>query len=492
MNSFVTQLGPPRLQASSTHPRRTISSERGVALLAAVLLALVLSALGTALSVSGQTETAVVRNHQRAAEARAAAEAGFSHAAELTIRRLNAWQANGFANPRLAITAVLRGPDNAIHATLADPSNADNGSLEALEIAGEIELPQFPALVLIPAMQGASYQARILDDDDPSRNLTAADRTRIGENGQPYADNNKHAVLRVTGFALDNTVVTLEGMVARTAYPAIVSDQSILVVGSPFISGTDGSVHSNVDLTVSGSPTLTQDATATGAYTVTGNPSIGGNSGGGRPPIPIPDIQASNYRANADFVLTTGVGGGRIHGPFNADGSLGPVICNASLVNAACLLTFGWEYNPANTGWNVSSNILPNGTYYVMGHATVSGNPGHVGAPKSVTIIAEGNIEISGTPRFTPDTAELMFVTNGDLKISGNMQMVAGAEGSILVREQMLISGNPVLYSNILIDNATSLSNMVLDTAIVGNPSITYNGTLGGQGFTVTGWREIR
>jgi hypothetical protein len=97
---------------------------------------------------------------------------------------LNAFAAGGFATPSAAISALLRGPDNTVNAVPSDPSNADNGSFEALELAAETDLPRFPALVAIPVMTGASYQARILVENDPSRNLTAADRTRIGKNGR--------------------------------------------------------------------------------------------------------------------------------------------------------------------------------------------------------------------------------------------------------------------------------------------------------------------
>jgi hypothetical protein len=474
-----------------------IRSDRGAALLAALLLSLIISALATAMMVSGQTEVSVVRNYQRASEARAAADAGLSHSVQLAIRNLNAFQANGFATPNAAITSLLRGPDNAIHATPGDPANADNGSLEALEIGGETELPRFPALVAIPGMVGTSYQARIIDEDHPSRNLTAADRARIGENGQADADGNGRAVVQVTGFALDNTIVTLEAIIARTAAPAIVSDQSIIINGNPDILGSSGGVHSNDDLTLAGNPTIAQTATATDTYSVTGSPSVGGEAGGGRAPIAVPPVNAADHRAVADYVLgVSGLAAGRVYGPF-ADpdtGALGPMVCDASISNGACVPFVGWIYEPGNNGWRVSSNVLANGTYYVPGNVRVTGNPGAWagGPPEQVTILAEGNIDVSGTPRLQPDTQGLLFVTNGDLEISGNMVMTAGIEGLILVREQMRISGNPDLFGQIWVDNAASFSNFVNNTQISGNPEITYNGTLGSGGFSVTGWREVR
>jgi hypothetical protein len=471
-----------------------IQTERGVALLAALLLGLILFALGTAFSASALTEVSVVRNHQRYVEARAAAEAGLSHAVQLAVRRLDAWQATGFAGPGAAVTALLRGPDNAINAVADHPSNADNGSLAALELAGEIELPQFPAVAVVPAMPEASYRARIVDEDHPSRNLTATDRVRIGENGQAEADANKRAVLQVTGLAHDDTVVSLEAIIGRNGGPAIVTDQSLTINGNPSINGVNGSVHSNMNLTITGNPTISGDATATGIYGESGGPTILGERGGGRPLIPIPTVQASDYRSHADFVMTTGVGGGRLYGPFAnpTTGALGMLLCDAAASNDACKAVWGWEYDPGNSGWKVSSNNMANGTFYVQGNATISGNPGNSGLPKVVSLIAEGNIEISGTPRFQPETPGVMLVTNRDLKLNGNFEMVAGIEGRILVGEQMMISGNPILFGQIYVDNAASVSNMVIDTAISGNPAITYDGGLGEGGFIVTGWREVR
>jgi hypothetical protein len=495
MNNFVRARKPrassPRL---SRPPWNVISREDGVALLAAMLLTVLLAALASAMAASGMVESVTVRNHQRWSEARAAAEAGLSHALELTVRRLNEWNANGFPNQSAAVTALLRGPDNAIDPTATHAANDDNGSLEALDGAGETELPRFPASVAIANMPGASYRARLLDEDDATRNLTLLDRVRVGENGQPLADGNRRIVIQVTGVASDNTTVILETVVSPRSTPAIVSDQSVTINGNPSIVGDWGGIHSNANLTLTGNPTVTRDATATSTFTSTGTPTIGGMAAGGQPLIPIPAVNAWTRRADADFVLTVGNAavGGRVHGPFNPDGTLGPMLCNAFGNNQNCQAAYGWEYDPGNSGWKVSGNDLLNGTYYVRGNVTISGNPGNSGLPKVLTVLAEGNIEVSGTPRLTPDTPGLMFVTDRDLKLNGNMEMAGAIEGAILVGEQMEISGNPILFGYIWIDNASNVSNLVISTAISGNPTITYNGGSGANTFEVSGWREIR
>jgi hypothetical protein len=470
--------------------RPTLGSERGVALLAALLLSLILSALASAMAVSSQTDVLLVRNHQRAAEARAAADAGLSQATQLVLRRLNLWQANGFPNASAAISALLQGPDGAFHPLASHPWNDDNGSLEDLEIAGETELPRFPALVIIPAMVGSSYQARILDDDDPTLSLSAADIVRIGENTLGQTDLNRRTVIQATGFAMDNTVVRLEATLGIIALPAVVSDQSITVFGNASVNGSAGGVHSNSDLELQGSPSIAQDATATGTVTVTGSPDVDGVAAGSRAPIPIPAVNAIDYRGIADFVLGVGpVTGGRVYGPFLPDGSLGPMLCPAPVI---CEAVFGWTYEPANNGWRVNGNALLNGTYYVQGNAVISGNPGNIGPPKHISIIAEGSIDITGTPQFIPETAGIMFVTSQDLRITGNMEMTGNVEARILVREQMELRGNPILNAQIMVDNAANVSTLVTNTSIGGNVTINYNGSLGEIGFGVTSWRETR
>lgn len=459
--------------------------EHGIALIAVLLLMFLVSALGAALAVSGQIEGLMVRNHRFAAQARAAAEAGLSHALQLTVSNLNAWRANGHASASTAITALLRGPDNAANeANANDASNADNGSLEALEGAGETELVRPPARVAIPGMPGAWYEARFIDEDNPIRNLSAADRARIGENGQTATDGNTVAVVRVIGYGPENTVVTLEATLARTVLPAIVSNDSLVINGNPSIEGSHGSVHTNQHLTVTGSPFIAENATASGEYAYTGSPDIGGIAGGGRPNLPIPPIRASDYKAGADFIL------GKDGIVTDLTDKANPKQCNASSSKSACEATYGWVFT--SPGWKITANSAVDGTFYVEGDATISGNPGSVKIPVKLSIFAEGNIEITGNPNLIPDSPELLFVTDLDLRIAGTLTMPITIEGQILVHEQMFISGNPKLSGQILVENASTLSTLVEDTQISGNPTITYNGIAGASGFSVNGWRQVR
>ena len=58
-------------------------SARGAALITVLMMLMILSALGTAMTTSAQTELMIARNTVSAAQAHAAAESGLNHAVEL-------------------------------------------------------------------------------------------------------------------------------------------------------------------------------------------------------------------------------------------------------------------------------------------------------------------------------------------------------------------------------------------------------------------------
>jgi len=459
---------PSDRQEGVTPPRAT--REAGIALISVLLLMVLMSALTAALVVSATTETVIATNHQRLSEARAAAEAGLMHAAQVAIARIQNWQANGFPDAGAAISALLRGPDDLGGTAEAD---ADNGSLEAFG------LPRPPGRLSLAGLPGVFYEVRLFDEDDPARGVTlsAADRTRISEDNQTSSDANGRIVLVATGYASGNTVARLEGTISRVSLPAIVTNGSLLISGNPTVAGAAGGVHANVDLSISGNPSIAQDATASATFTPTGSPTVGGVSGGGYPNQTVPDINAADYFSLADFVLTSA---GTLTNP------VGTILCDASSNQNACKASYGWVF--FGGAWTLNSTTWAAGTYYVQTAAEVSGSPGTPADPAQVSIIAEGSIKISGSPDMRPDAPELTFVTNGDLSISGSLSAET-IEGQILVREQLHLAGNPTISGQILVQDVPSVDPMVTANAIVGNPTITYNGLVGASGFVLTGWR---
>ena len=449
-----------------------------MALVIVMLLLMILSGLAAAMVTSGQTELMVARNAVSSAQAEAAAEAGLNHATALAIPFVVQFAANGFANVSGAMTGLVRGPDG-LTGSLAN--DADNGSLENLGI------PRSPAQLALGGTVGVAYEARVFDEDDPARGvtLTAADVARIGEDGDPTTDANATMVIQAIGYAPDNTRVTLEITISNNM-PALVLGGSVDISGNPTFTGSRGGLHANGDLDIAGNPTIAENATAGGTYTESGTPTIGGISGGGQGGVPIPPVAAIGFKPNADFIL-------------NSAGQMtdqtGTVICDASASNDACeVMGYGWVYDPP--GWKFDGNTGTDGTYYVEGPATISGNPGNPATPIALTIIAEDSIEISGDPHITTDTPGLMFVTDGDLKSSSSMVMPLTVEGAILVHEQLDIGGGTILSGQVIVEDAANNSSLVTENKISGNATFSSNGTLGGAGgvllLTPTAWREVR
>ena len=468
------------IKTGSTLARRA-HEEQGIVLIGVLLLLVIVSASTAALAVSGRTDIAISRNHEMAAQAQVAAEGGLNHALDVTLTFLGQWQANGFATPGAAMTGLLLGPDN-LSGTVA--TDADNGSLEATGI------PRPPARLTLAGTLGSQYEARIFDDDDPARGVapTAADLLRITENNQPTTDGNNRIVVQAVGYATDGSMTRLEATIMPVSVPAILCNGRLAVGGNPTILGANGSIHSNDELYMSGNPTISQNATASGAYNVSGVPAIGGYSGGGLPIVPVPPIRAIDYKPQADYILTSA-------GTMTDQG--GTVICNAWADNDACMTAgYMWKFEGAS-GWNIANEDLgapgDNATYYIETDAKMSGNPGNLANPLNITIITEGTLEISGNPTLEADTPGLLFVTDKDLVIAGNVTQV-GAEAGILVHEQFKMAGNPsALAGNILIEDAPDVTGLVTENLISGNPSITSSNANGMiAGFTVSGWREDR
>lgn len=433
-------------------------NERGSALVGVLLLLMMMSAMAAALGVSGQTETFVSRNQRSATQATAAAEAGLNHAVELATTYIFQWKANELANVDAAIVALLTGPDG-------DPATlADNGSLGTrVGIDATEDIPIGTHLTITAGID-AEYEAFVMDDD-----ATAPDEPT----GDPYSDENQTLVVRAIGYGPDDTKVVLEALIGPVELPAVVTNGDLDISGNIAINGTEGGVHSNDDLVISGG-----SATVDGAVTASGDYTGSLPGSGGAAPLPVQQIRASDYLAYADFILTSA---GTM---TDADGT---VLCASAPCNE-------WSFDGGTGTWSISSTAPAGGTYYVEGEVKITGSPGSVASPVILTIIAEGSIDISGSPDISADTPELLFVTDGDLSISGGLDALdpLTAQGQMLVHEQVSMSGNPSVGGQLIVENAATVSTLVTANSISGNVTITYNGGLGTGVYSVTGWRDIR
>jgi len=456
-------------------PKSHASSERGIALIVVLLLMAVLSGLATGFALTGQVESQMGQNEVYFAGARAAAEAGMNRAIVKVVADTT--------------HDLLAGPDFTLDPLNPTASvNADNGSLSFL-LGGSGPFP-------VDANGQYTYTVQVLDDDDTSlyqTALTSAQLTQMNENGNQNANSNDRLILKVTGFGPKGTTVTIKRILETVdhtatattttslANPAILVNGDLDISGSIAVMGTSGSVHANGNLTISGNAaTVTQNATATGTFTANQNWHSGGAQGGGRSTVQVPDVHASDYIQYADYKLTSTGAIQTRQGGVWTNCSSGP--CNST----------GWSWN-ASTGWSIAGNTAGSGTYYVEGNATVSGSPNGGGNGNNATnlalsIIATGDIRITGTPKFTPEnSAKIEFVTDKDLVRAGNSDLddPTSVEGQIMVREQVSIHGNPEFQGRILVENATDTGG-ISSSEIPGNPTITYNGTLGAIATTTT------
>ena len=430
--------------------------ERGSALLGVLLLLMMMSAMAAALGMNGRTETLISRNQRSGTQAQAAAEAGLNHAVELATTYISEWNANGLADAEAAMDALLLGPDLASGTVATDADNGSLGTRAGITVAEEIPLG---ARLTIAAGIDADYEAFVMDDDatapdEPTNNL--------------YDDENGTLIVRATSYAkngLAESKVVLEALLTEVPLAAVVAGCDLDISGNVDVYGTGGSVHANCDLDISGgAASVAGTATASGTYT--GSPP----GGGGAAELPVPEISASDYLTSADFILT----------------STGTMTDQGGTVLACCN---NWSFDGGSGEWSFSGTP-PDGTYYVEGSVSISGNHGSNGNPMEITIIAEGSIDISGNQDIEPDTADLQFVTDGDLQITGNFE--THAQGQMLVHEQIHISGNITLEGQIIVEDAASVSTLVTTNSISGNVDITYNGSLSSGVFIVSGWRDVR
>lgn len=440
-------------------------SEKGMALITVLLLLAVVSALTTALAMSGQTEVTMASNEVYYAGARAAAEAGLNRAVE----HLN-------DTPSLNLLAGADGNANA---------TADNG---LVPVVGSATYP-------VTAGSLYSYTVRVLDDDDPTlyaTPLSDPQKNVMGEmttNSANISDNNV-LILRATGFGPRNTRVVVQRVLNVTTIPNIVnqviqfaSNPAILVngdlsiSGSMVVGGSQGNVHANGNVSGSGSSyDVHGNLTATGNFS--GNVHADGLVAPNMPAINVPEIKASDYRTLADYVLS----------------STGTIISASTGLPCTSGCPSGWTFSGG--AWSASGSMPSSATYYVEGPVSIHGTGNN--AMTSLSIIAEGNITLTGNGRFRPENSSgIQFVTNGDFKLGGNVtadEANVDMDGQILVREQMDIFGNSNFQGRVMVENRNGASNAYNALTnpngrrgadsfsandLRGNMTVTYNGGLG-------------
>jgi Tfp pilus assembly protein PilX len=289
-----------------------------------------------------------------------------------------------------------------------------------------------------------------------------------------------------TGTASGNAQTVIQSLVARsgTTYSpryAFVTGNNFKFAAAASIAGTSCGVHANGDLTITSSPTISADATASGAYSVTGTPIISGTTGGGKPLEPIPVIQPADFYAYRDWLLTSVGPDGKVYDKNN-------VLLATNTWN-------GWTYNASPPYWRLANSSPLNGTHYVVGNVWITGHSasGVTNNPWIATIIATGSIDVEVSTNLTvraplptdgslyhPETKDILFLAGRDVEIDspGSGQSF---QGLIIAYEQVSIENpTPFLTGAVIAqDLATVSAEVDVDSGIRTSLSLTYNGNMG-------------
>lgn len=493
-----------------------LTSESGSSLVITIMLLMVVSGLVAAMVASSMTDTLVARNHHSAAQAQAAAEAGLSHAIDAARVYLRGWEST-FDNTNDAVSRLLRGPDDQAGTTAF---NIDNGSLAWITNG----TPTPPATLTLAGLNGVRYEARIFDDDDPalSNGWTAADLNRAkvleGQLGvaDPVVDHNGIFVVRATGYAQDNTAVTVEALMKPCPWPAIVTNGDLDLSGNPSVLGDGGSVHANGSITeVGNAATVQHDVTAVGTVTTNaGWTPVLGIAEGGQLPIPIPPVNVIDYLSLATYRL------GSNGGIYVA--ATGFAICTSDATCAAKGFTWSsqaaaqvshmvgivrtWKIlgtpncttldaSLAAAGIPAAATNCGQGVYYAeASDVDIAGNLGRTGTPSpyAITLLVDGSVSISGTPHIVPAVTHpgTLLVTNGDLVMLGTAN--CKIRGQARVREQFKLAGTMELTGQVIVESRYDLSDAVTGASKMSGSATVTNDKLAVYDFAVAGWREFR
>lgn len=414
----------PRRIARRVHA--AARGQGGVALPMALIVLVVLTSLAAAVLAVGTSETTIATNHMLTAQALALAEAGLESAftainSSLTGTSLVAAATSSFAN--LTVTAPT-------------------GALATL----------------------GTYTVQYKSIGTNTVEVVSTGTTTQG---------GARRILRALMTSNLNSVT------------AVLSEGNVGISGNVEVAGSCGSVHSNANLTVSGGASLiSQNATASGAYSgPTGPPQVGGTSGGTRPKKVVPVITPATYRAQA---LSKMASDSTMYlYDFSAAGAITRTQISGGTTTVTALATLGnndtylgwkfksaggisWEFTGADQPGTSTSAAPENpskAVFYVNGKAVISADAGTAGSRWNATVISTGDLDVTSTsdPFIAAAMNDLIFVVGGDFDIAGNPNI---DQGVIAVSGNIDLSGTVGITGSLIARGTTSIS---------GNVNITYS-----------------
>lgn len=452
--------------------------DRGAALIGVILALLVVTIIGIGITMLGMVNVTMGTNERQSSEAFYLADAGIAQA-----RRLFRARASSNLDTILQSGNGLACDGDELAAPPPPPMTAAD-SIQTVANGGQVFAP------------AGRFEVRVCDDH--ATELAApADPPNL-PNANPNEDKNDRVRLVSTGFGRDNSMATIEMFITARPLPGILVDGPARVNGNPKILGENGSIHANGTLDLPGTPCAEQYFSSSAAITGDGQGGAGCTNGQAdyRPasePIEVPSLNPTDfiplatYRMNAQTCAVTNAGG--------------------ALLNDPATKKWGnWDCDPGGQRWVFGAGAgLLNGTYYSTGNIGISGSPGSVAVPVSVTLISQGWVDISGNPNMVPNLVQggvsYNVVAGTDLKIAGNPGVPYS--GVMYARDQIGFSGNPTLAAQVISDNQGDLpfpnpgTNLIVRQPggfieISGNATINSNGAGGFVTVSVNSWRECR
>jgi Tfp pilus assembly protein PilX len=383
--------------------------ERGLILPLALIALVVLAALSGAVLAVGTNEVSVAGNFVRNMQAQYLAEAGL---------------------------------EDAFHAFMTDPTKT--GVTQA-------------ALATVPGLNGASTTLLKYGNYTVQYQTVGGNTVRIVSTGTTTTG----ATRTLTAYYSNNLTLDF----------GLLVNGNMTISGNPEIHGTCGSAMINGNLTVSGNGEFDHDLVSSGSYSESGQPSIGGHSGGGYATVQVPNINAADFLTLAKNTVDKST----IY-QFKSNGQVldGYDAVRTTLANGATYR--GWTFTAGPpTSWSLSGSTGDDGTYYFEGNATVSGNPGSAMVPWVTSIISTGSVTVSGNPTIRPAVTDTLIIAGGDVAISGSASLGTSLyNGLVAAREQISLTGNSTINGYVIAQGATSNSSVVTGDALNGNPTINY------------------
>jgi hypothetical protein len=289
----------------NNNPSRNNPSERGVALIQTLLIMALLLAMVMGISLTAVSELGVSNTYSTQTIALQAAEGGLNHALCL-VRNYKGTDFSTLLALRGTINSdYLQGNNPFTGTNVNDTSKFETGStpIDPADVNHPTLGAQLKDGVTGAAVDGAYYRVSLIDNESATYNTNAGvpkvpnfsppsgfqESTGTSPNDANVDQDNKVVVYSTGRYG--NASITLEGWIGFQSYPAMIARKSITVSGNAEILGAFGSVHSNENLYIQGSPHIAQTATATGTVTTQGGGfTIDGFYGGLQPALLVPEF----------------------------------------------------------------------------------------------------------------------------------------------------------------------------------------------------------